>query len=233
MAKIPTSIKHFQIDKANNRMFIIVAAASVITVFSLMSAKALWGQAAYQNRVLNEREKAVKQLEENLKAAEELKTQFDVFASQDPNIIGGVGGTAAKDSDGAKDGDNAKIVLDALPSTYDFPALISSVEKMAKIDNITLQSIAGVDEGRDSETPEPGTTAVTGSEPTPMAFSVTALTDYKHSKRLVQDFEKSIRPIDVTLFSLAGTSNNLTTNIQANTHYQPAVSLKIEQEEVK
>lgn len=134
-----TSVKHLQIDKASNMMMIVVALSSVAIVFSLVSTKTLLSQSSYQKRVLSEKKKAIKQLQDNISAAQTLKTQYDVFVKGNPNIIGGIGGQNANGpSASGQDGDNAKIVLDALPSEYDFPALISSVEKIATADHVSL-----------------------------------------------------------------------------------------------
>jgi hypothetical protein len=213
-------------------MFIVVAISSVVAVFSLMSAKALLSQSSYQHKVLSEKNKAIQQLKDNVDAANKLKTQYDIFAKQDPNIIGGSGGENA--GTGAKDGDNARIVLDALPSQYDFPALITSIEKVVGDAHVTLQGLNGTDEGKDSNVPGSASSAAGGSaDPIPITFSVGILSDYKNSEKLVEDFEHSIRPIDITTFSLNGSSSNITTSMQANTYYQPSISLQIQQKEVK
>jgi hypothetical protein len=145
--KLKTSIKHVQIDHANNTMLYVVAAAAIITVFSLISAKSLLSESAYQHKVLKARNDAIKKLKKNVEQAKTLKQHYDLFESQNPNIIGGRGGVDMANAIakgvtngnvtigtqtvalGAQDGDNAKVVLDALPTIYDFPALISSIEK--------------------------------------------------------------------------------------------------------
>ena len=175
--QLKTSIKHLQINKANNAMFIAVAVASIITVFSLFSAKALLGKSSYQHKVLKQRNEAIDKLKGNVTAANTLKEQYDAFEKQNPNIIGGIGGDdiaagIAKSGGsgvvqldgkavtlGIQDGDNAKIILDALPSSYDFPALISSIEKIANLDNIPLESISGTDDPSDSSGTSSSTTS--------------------------------------------------------------------------
>ncbi len=228
--QVKASIKHLQINKANNMIFVVVAVASVITVFSLMSAKALFAQSSYQRRVLGERNKAVKSLKSNVAAANTLKSQYEVFAKSNPNIIGGVGGENTT-SDGPRDGDNARIILDALPSQYDFPALISSVEKMAANAHVALSGITGTDEGKDSQTSQTPTDS--SSQPTPIEFSINTQTNYDTSLAFIKDLEKSIRPIDITQLSLAGNNGNMAVSIKANTYYQSGITLKIGDKEIK
>jgi hypothetical protein len=245
--QLKASVKHLQIDRANNAMFYAVAAAAVITVFSLMSAKSLFSQSSYQHKVLKARNEAVKKLKSNLEAANSLKQHYDIFESQNPNIIGGRGGLdiAEAISKGVnngsvsvsgqsvsltgQDGDNAKVVLDALPSIYDFPALISSVEKIALLDNVPLQGVTGSDESGTQPTAD---SSAVNSLPTPVSFSLNTKVDYRVARVLANDLERSIRPVDVSTFSMDGSGTSLTVNIQANTYYQAPISLQIRQKEI-
>jgi hypothetical protein len=259
--QIKASVKHLQINKANNAMFIAVAVASVITVFSLVSAKALLAQSSYQHKVLKARNKAVKTLKSNVSAANNLKEQYDAFESQNPNIIGGVGGddiakaivkgagssTVSVNGNavtlGNQDGDNAKIILDALPSSYDFPALISSIEKIAKLENIQLDSVGGTDDSANlsgaasataaAPSAAASTATISGSIAKPINFSVGAKLSYDGSKTLVKDFERSIRPMDITQFSLSGSDSDMAIQLQLATYYQDPTSLQIVQKAVK
>jgi hypothetical protein len=249
--KVNVSIKHLQIDKDNNLMFIAVAIASILVVFSLVSAKTLLGMSSYQHKALKAKNVAIKKLQANVKAADELKKQYDNFEKQNPNIIGGVGGldvaqAIAEQGEQAgsvklndktlnlsgQDGDNAKIVLDALPSSYDFPALISSIEKVANQDHIPLQGVGGTDQG---STTAPDGTPVTSSataQAQAIAFSISSQTDFHTVQTLINDLERSIRPVDVTQLTLSGSGNNLTVSAQANTYYQAPISLKITKKEI-
>src|SRR5690606_27650185 len=110
---------------SQGNMVIIIAVAAFITVFSLVSVRALLIKRSFQSRVVAEKEATLKTLKDNNAAAAELTNSFKAFNSTPDNLLGGTpGGT------GDRDGDNAKLVLDALPGRYDFPALISSIEKM-------------------------------------------------------------------------------------------------------
>lgn len=223
--KLPVSIKHFQIDKANNMVTLVIAFATVISVFSLMSTKALLSQASYQRRVINEKHKAVDQLKENIKAAKSLSTQYEVFAKADPNIIGGIG---SESSAGLSDGENPRIVLDALPNQYDFPALISSIEKILLNARITPQGIGGTDAGQDG-----ASTPSANPQPIEMAFSVDATSTYANVQGLIKDLERSIRPIDITNVQFAGSFDTMNVTLLAKTYYQPGVSLIISDKVVK
>ena len=127
MANNPLSSKRLQIDKANASMVAFLAVAAFIAVFSLVASKALLSQRSYQSRVIAEKKKALTQLKTNNQAATELVAAYKSFVAAPENIIAG-----SASGSGDRDGDNAKIVLDALPSKYDFPALVTSIEKILK-----------------------------------------------------------------------------------------------------
>lgn len=222
---IHISVRHIDINKANNRLAITVAVAVIVSVFCLMSAKSLLSQSSYQRRVLKEKHTAANQLKANVNAAKQLMVQYKVFQEGNPNIIGGQGGTNA--GNGPSDGDNAKIVLDSLPSQYDFPALVSSVEKILAQEGITVQGIGGTDQG------QPSNDSTGSPQPVDMTFSVDALTSYDGSRKLVEDFERSIRPIDVNNIQMSGTQDTLHFTINSTTYYQPAKSFTVGQKEVR
>jgi hypothetical protein len=219
------SIKHIQVNKANNHLAIIVAAAVVVSVFCLVSTKSLLSQANYQRKVISAKHKAADQLKTNVVAANQLINQYKVFKDENPNIVGGIGGT--NPGDGPLDGDNARIVLDALPSQYDFPALISSLEKVLGADSVSIQGVSGTDLGQ----PTDSTTGT--STPIDMTFSIDVISSYGGVQKVIADFERSIRPIDINTLELSGTQDTMHVTINATTYYQPATTLSVTEKEVR
>ena len=224
---VKTSIRHIQISKTQSNVLIAVGVAAVITIFCLISAKSLLSQAAYQRRVLHARRDAVKQLQSNIKAADQLVTQYKVFVNGDPkNIIGGKSSSDPNTS--PPDGDNARIVLDALPSSYDFPALITSMAKIFQGQGITSANVGGSDQSASIDT-----TPSSSPKPVPVALTVAGTADYAVVQRLIGDYERSIRPFDITTLSLQGSAGAMNFSANLNTYYQPAKSLNIGSKEVK
>jgi Tfp pilus assembly protein PilO len=218
------STKRKLIDRANSTVVIVTSVAAVILVFSLVATKTLVGQAGYQNRVINEKHKTLTQLKSDITAANQLDNSYKKFTGTQQNAIGGnLGGS------GPQDGDNAKIVLDALPSTYDFPALVTSLQTMLSSQPVKINSISGFDDeiaqgaNQTSATPTP--------QPIPFQASVTG--DYKSIQGVIAELEHSIRPIQVQKLDLSGSQDKLTLNITAQTFYQPAKTLNITQKVVK
>jgi hypothetical protein len=222
MSNIPLT-KRAMIDKTNARIVVIVTIAVFVSIFSLVATKTLLSQFGYQNRVLSKKNVAVKQLEENVKNVEALKVSYDAFSGSVTNALGGVSAGT-----GPRDGDNAKITLDALPSYYDFPSTITSLQALVA-GRGTLSSITGVD----NEAQEAGNKLSSKPVPVEIPFQVTATGDYNQIQSIVDAFQKSIRPIKVNTLDIAGDNNKLTVSIAGTTYYQPGKSLVIKKEVVK
>lgn len=225
---IKLSSKKIQLDKAQSSMLAIVTIATVLSVFFLVSAKSLISQATYQKRLIDARRDAVEQLQENVKSANSLIEHYNtVFEGSSPtNLIGG-----RKDpSPNAvpPNGTNGRIVLNALPSSYDFPALITSVSKILRDNGISSPNISGSDESE---------TISTDSQSTPTAREIELIIggsgNYGSIQKLVKDIERSIRPFDVTSMQLRGSDAQMFITMNTKTYFQPAKSLSIGSKEIK
>lgn len=223
MANAFPTQKRSQIDKANVYMVVAIGVAVFVFVFSAVAVKALWSRQSYQNKVIEKREKARDQLKENIKAAATLTESYKRFVANTPNVIGGnpVG-------TGERDGDNAKITLDALPSVYDFPALTSSVEKLAAAEVLDILSIDGVDDEINQKE------SVSNPQVVEMPFSVSVNGQYRNLGNLILQFERSIRPFKISELVFTGAENGtVNLSIEAKSFYQPSKSLDIRKEVVK
>lgn len=219
--------KSFQISKEQSTLLATVVGATIITVFCLTSAKVMFNQALYQRRVISARNKSAAQLQSDIKDADTLTQQYKVFLGSDgENIIGG-----KSDSSPAAvppNGDNGKIVLDALPTTYDFPALLTSMSNLLSADGVGAQSIGGSDQSVTVDS-TPSYNPATA----PVDLTVNGSSTYTGTKRLLTDLERSIRPFDVTHLTLDGNESNLVMSINVTTYYQPAKTLSIPSKEIK
>ena len=207
----------------NTRMIGIVGAASFIVVFCLVASVSLYNQNRYQSKVAGAKQEANKQLDANISAYSSLQNSYKKFSNASTNAIGG-----NPKGTGDNDGNNAKIVLNSLPSVYDFPALTSSVEKILKDRNISYTNISGVDDQAAQSASSSGTpTAVK------IPFSFTATANYSSVQDLLASMQKSIRPIAIDAITVSGSSSNLTATITAHTYFQPAKDLNITKKVVK
>lgn len=218
------SFKRVQINKANTAMVISTAIAAFVVTFSVIAGRALLNKRSYQNHIIGAKEKAVSQLQANIKATDSLATSYKAFVGTPSNVLGG-NPTGAGD----KDGDNAKIILDSLPSQYDFPALASSLEKILNDNGYKTTSISGSDDELAQQTNQ----ATSTPKPVAIPFSIAVTTDLAGSKNLLSILERSVRPINVKALELNGSNSKLSVVITAETYYQPGKSLNIEKKVVK
>lgn len=217
------SLRHIQIDKANALMVGAIAAAAACLVFSLVAINALWQQAKYNSKVIKKQEASAKQVKANVQSLEQLKKSYEAFVREPTNIIGG-----SSVGTGDKDGDNAKITLDALPSVYDFPGTVSGFNKIL-LSNQSFKEPSLT--GSDQELSEHS-----NDKPTPveLPFVIAA----KGSATSMQDFlnvlDRSIRPVNIKSVSFTGDgSGNLDISTQSTIYYQPKKTFEVKVEVVK
>jgi Tfp pilus assembly protein PilO len=224
MAFMNFSPKRIQINRANATMIGVIAAASFVVIFSLIACKALLSQRAYQSKVIEKKQDAKRQLEENIKAANTLTTAYQEFIGSAENILKG-----SSSGSGDRDGDNARIILDALPSKYDFPALATSLEKILSDKAYTIQSIGGTDD----ELSQKSNVATPTPIPLEIPFQINISGSYPAMQNVISVFERSIRPIQIQSLELSGNDSLMRLSLSAKTFYQPEKSLNITTEVVQ
>lgn len=224
MAKTASFTKRALIGKANSNMVVMTAIAAFVVVFCGVACKTLISQASYQNRVIAKKKEALSTLQADLNARNTLVASYKTFTGTPQNILGG-----NPDGTGPQDGDNAKIVLNALPSKYDFPALASSLDAIIKSQGLSILSISGTDE----EVTQASNQESTDPTPVPMPFQVKVGGSYESIRNLVSAFERSIRPFQVLKVEISGDEGSMSATIDAQTFYQPEKSLSIKQEVVQ
>jgi hypothetical protein len=179
---------------------------------------------SYQNRVITAKKAALTQLKADLDARDSLQKSYNAFVAEDPNVIGGsVDGTTSRD------GDNAKIILDALPSKYDFPALTTSLEKMIDEQGLKITSITGIDE----EAVQSVQKATSTPQPVIMPFQFQVGGSYQSVQSLLDVMLRSIRPFQIQTMEFSGDEGNMNATIAAQTFFQPEKSLQIKTEVIK
>lgn len=219
-----TSVKRGLIAKSNATIVAVTAGACFVVVFCLVASVSLFGQFMYQNRVIGANQAALRLLKANLQATDTLETSYNAFLAPSTNIIGG-----NPNGSGPQDGNNTKIVLDALPSRYDYPALATSLEGILLSQGVQIQSITGTDDAAS----QAGNQSSANPTPQPMPFQVVVGGSYQSVQNVVGAFERSIRPIQVQTLELAGDQSQLTLTIAAQTYWQPAKDLSINTQVVK
>jgi len=218
------STKRLLIDKANTRTVVYVSVAAFVLIFSLVATKTLVSQAQYQNRVISKKKAAVTQLKADISASKQLKTSYSAFIGTSQNVIGG-----SAEGQGQQDGDNAKIVLDALPSGYDFPGLTTSLENLIGSQNVKIGGITGTDD----EIAQSANQTSVSPQPVTIPFTLSVSGDYGSIQNVVSVLGRSIRPMEIQKLDISGNSSQLSMTVTAQTYYQPAKSLSINKVVVK
>ena len=225
MANKNITSKKVAISKSNAQVVTVVAVACFISVFCLFASKAVWDSNTYKAKVISVKQKAHNQLSQNVKSYDSLKASYEDFDNKPTNSIGG-----NRDGTGDNDGTNSKIILDALPSSYDFPALASSIEKIMADRSLKVGSITGVDD----QVAQASNSSSSAPQAVPIPFSFTINNaSYDSVQKLMDALGHSIRPIVVDTLNVSGGNNNMTITVTAHTFYQPAKNLDIKKQVVK
>ncbi len=225
MMKRPNlSAKRIAIDKANASLIVIISVTVFITVFSIVAIRSLYQQMNYQSKVIDKKETTLAQVKENIEEVSKLNLAYQEFSSGTANILGG-----NPTGSGDKDGDNARIVLDALPSKYDYPALITSLNKLIQTGGYQVTSITGVDD----EVNQANNDASSKPEPIEMPFTIQARIDPTSGKPFFELFERSIRPFVISNILAEVEGGNLEVTVDAKTFFQPEKRMNETEEVVR
>jgi Tfp pilus assembly protein PilO len=208
------STKHQLIDKANTYLIVSAVIATVVVIFSVFASVELVNKMAYQNKVIGYRNDANKQLDSNISAVKEVQAAYLGFESATESMIG----TPDK---------NSKITLDALPSKYDFPAFITSLEYIVTASGLTIGGIEATDDELNAKQAE------INPKPIEIPFSLSATGTYDNVQKLLDNLQRSIRPFKILDVNISGESSDITIDISGLSYYQPSKELGINEQIVK
>jgi len=205
MQESATHNKRDLITKAKSSQFVVVIVASIVVSASLIGIKILWEQRSYQAEIISAKTTARNQLEANIEAVEQLKIEFADLEKSDVT---------------------SSLVLDALPSKYDFPALATSIEKISTLSGVGLESFVGDDL----------TASVVNSDgqpvPVEIPFTVSITGSYETIQKFIENMQKSIRPFQIKEMKLEASDNGIQANIRMSTYYMPGTSLDIRKQSI-
>lgn len=219
------SSKRLAISKASMQMVIVMSVASFLVIFGLVAANYLWGLKSYQSRVINADQSADSTLKADVSAENQLINSYKKFVNQPTNVIGG----SSTQTGGSNNGNNATIVLDALPSSYDFPALTTTISKLLQSENLSISSIGGTD---DSASVNSSATSNPQAVSMPFSFSVDNA-NYTTIQSLLTEMERSIRPISIDSINISGADSSMSVTVSAHTYFQPPKKFEIGSETIQ
>ncbi len=217
--------KRVQLDKANQLIFGSLAFTVFIFIFALFATKDLISQGAYQNRIISQQTIAKNNLDTDLSAITSLKSSYEAFVDQPQNLLGG-----NPLGSGNNDGNNSKIILDALSTSFDPNAWNLNLSN--------LNNLLGQGSGFISLAATSSASSAAGSsnpKPTPVQLTGTFSTGLNSIQGTFDSLNKSIIPIQVTgaIFTAATAGQSPTITYTAQSYYQPAYQFNIGQVVVK
>lgn len=207
MAEKTTKSKRQQLAQANSTVFIAVAIAAVVVMFSLISTRFMWNKKSYNDRVITAKTKARNDVTTNVENLDKLSEQFPQLDSSAST--------------------NATTILHALPPVYDYAALTTSLNSLASASGVTFNGSTGEDTSADAVLSAPV------SQPVEIPIAIQVTGNYEAIKKFMNSLERSIRPILVNNVTFSGSNNTLEAQIQATTYYQPARSFDVTKTEVR
>lgn len=196
----PLTTKRQLIKKSNTTVVISMAVAAFVVSFSLVTVNFLWGLSQHNRRVIAEKNKADTVLKQNVENITAIKASFNVLEAGDVK---------------------SDTILDALPSKYDFPALATSMEQLVQRSGLTLDAFTGDD------LEEAAIQSETDPTPIEIEFALSVSGSYSDIQKLVENLERTIRPMKITSLELKGNDSSMTATIRIVTYYQPATSLDV------
>lgn len=227
MANVLTS-KRLQIDRATRLMVISVAVAVFILFFCIFSARSLSTVLSYQNRVISAQSTALNRLKTDISASQQLGIAYAKFNNTSGNNLLGQSVTGT----GPNQGNNAKLVLDALPSVNDYPAMVVSLENLFSNQGVSVSGLSLTNTNTTATTAPATTSSAGGAVPIPLSFSVSG--PLNNIESFVNHLNQSIIPIQFLQVTYSGAqNNNITMSVTAQVYYQPAIAFNISTEVVK
>ena len=218
--------KRQQIGQANRMMFLWIIIISMVVGVSAVLSLFLVQKILFGEKVLGEKNKTVKVLEDNLDNAKKLKDSINVLGTN-------------KDLQSVSLNDNSSTsglqsVLDALPADANPTALAASLQTklLAGISGVSLETLA-VDSA--STAGDVGASNSDGTAiPIGFTFSVsTSQGDYEALTKVLTQLERSIRPINVTMLTIEAQGSRSIMTVKGASYYQPAKDVQLTDKVVK
>lgn len=212
--------KRTQITKANRIMLLWIAISSVIVGSTLVVAFVLGQKLFYNEKVLVEKQKTVTTLERNNAAIPELQNQVRILDTSEA-----LAAAKARDED-----QSLQVILDALPSDANSPALGASLQDklLSGINGLVIESLQ-VDLVKGIESFSAGDTedaSLSGLE-NQITFRFSVSGSEKALKEVLTNLERSIRAIDVTSLRIESQGEKQLMTVQARAFYEPARTLEL------
>lgn len=140
-------------------------------------------------------------------------------------------------------GSKKQLIEDGLPTSENFPQIVTIMESMSSSAGVKLQGVSpGDGTGIASAATVGGTGAAsttTTAAPiptagaTPYTFTVDVSGPYARMQQFIKNMEKSVRPMSVETITMRGSNATVTANFKVTTYWQPAADTTDKKEAIK
>lgn len=222
--------KRTQIASANRVMFAWVAGVSVIFGFALVASIFLTKLMFFNEKVLQEKSKTIATLSLNNKNISKLEQQVRVLNTNQALIS----------SMAEPDAQAVQVVLDALPSDANSPALGASIQTklVGNIPGLILETfqinpVAGIESLSTSGSSIDASTSGSSDTLGEITFALSVYGTDDALRQLLTNFERSIRTIHVTSLKFESHDELRALTINAKAFYQPKRVIELKDKTVK
>ncbi len=118
-------------------------------------------------------------------------------------------------------------MLDSLPSQYDLPGHVSSLENILLQGGYSIKNIGG------TETPEGEDAAPAEGSALEIAVPMAVNVSYEAAQTLLTTLEKSIRPIYIDKIDILASDSGIEMTLSTRTFYQPEKTYSVEKQAVQ
>lgn len=212
--------KRQQIEGANKRIFLWVAAASVLVSFSIVALQLIGREFLFNLKIIDAKQEASATLTENLEEAKKLQTNIDALIS-DSNLS-----AVKRDGDGVS---NFTVVLDALPTRGDATGFADSLQKA--VFPKSGVAITELSTNREQLTADEDSTD--SSKPLELPFTAGFGGSVDQVRSALQDMSRVIRPIQPLEMAVRADDNTLQVSVDGITYYLPVRTVEVETRTLK
>jgi len=215
--------KRSQISKANRTMFLWIAIASALVGFVAVVAILLGQKLIFNEKLLMEKAKTQSILKANNEAIEGLQTEVRVLDTNEALIK-----NKAK-----PDNQALQVILDALPSEANSPALGASLQArllvnipgLIAIDSLQVDPVEGI-ESLDGGAVQDGSSS-SGDTANEITFRFSVIGNQDALRQVLTNLQRSIRIIDVTRIQVENRGTDQVMTVEGRAFYEPARVVKL------
>lgn len=221
--------KRQQIKDTRKQVFIWVALASAIVVTCMSIGWNLVKRIRYQTKVNKSLATASKDIKADVDNIDSLIKNVNSLKANEALNLGNL-----------KVGNDSTVfqtVIDALPTEGDDMSFKTSLQdKILSVQGITIDRVSAddtVSNGSSSKTSTSSSSTASFPKAQTIAFTVSVYGNYDSVVKLLDQIERTIRPIIINKMTVEGSDQRLTLTLKLVTYYSPLVDFKVGEKEVK